>query len=93
LFVDDTTWAKTAVTDLKHLDEKVKNQRRFSKTLKNVTDLATLGTVNTVSQLSKAYLKQVNKYTEHLYKSEQVEYSVVRFSINNTQHRDVTPVE
>jgi hypothetical protein len=22
-----------------------------------------------------------------------VEYSVVRFSINNTQHRDVTPVE
>jgi hypothetical protein len=26
LFVDDATWAKTGVTDLKHLDEKVKKQ-------------------------------------------------------------------
>jgi hypothetical protein len=54
-FLDDTTWAKTGVTDLKHLDEKVKKARRFSKTLKNVTDLAMLETLNTVSQLSKTY--------------------------------------
>jgi len=44
-FVDDTTWAKTGVIDLKHLDEKVNKARRFSKTLKNVTDLAMLGTL------------------------------------------------
>jgi hypothetical protein len=54
-FVDDTTWAKTGVTDLKHLDEKVKKARRFSKIHKNVSDLAMLGTLNTLSQLSKAY--------------------------------------
>jgi len=58
---------KTGVTDLKHLDEKVKKTRRFSKTLKNVTDLALSGTVNTVLQLSKAYWQQMDKHTEHLY--------------------------
>jgi hypothetical protein len=34
LYVDDTTWAKTGVTDLKRLDEKVKKQEDSPKHLR-----------------------------------------------------------
>jgi hypothetical protein len=55
LFGGDTPWTKPGVTDLKHLGVKLKKYEDCVKHLKNVIDLAVLGTVNTASQLREAY--------------------------------------
>jgi hypothetical protein len=55
LFGGDTSWTEIRVTYLKHIGEKVKSREDSAKHLKNVIDLAMLGTASIASQLSKAY--------------------------------------
>jgi hypothetical protein len=58
LFGSDTSWIKAGVTYLKYLGETV-NEHEV-KHLKNVTDLALLGTVYIAAQISEAYKQQKN---------------------------------
>jgi hypothetical protein len=63
LFGRDTTWTKTGVSAVKHLDEKVEKLEDSEKHLKNVIDLVMLGTVSIALSLSKACGQQTNTYS------------------------------
>jgi len=57
-YLEVTAWKNTEAMDLKHLREKCKKHEDSAKHLKNVINLAMLGTV------SKVYRGQGNKYNE-----------------------------
>jgi hypothetical protein len=52
------------VTDLGHLPEKIKKHDSSAKHIRNVIDLAMLGKINIVTQLSEAYRSSMNKNNE-----------------------------
>lgn len=69
LFRGDCSWSKDGVTDLIHLNDKIKNHEKSKEHMNAVMSLSMLGKVNIQTQLSSHYQQSIEKHNEKVNKN------------------------
>ena len=63
LFGGEMVWTKTGMTDLNHLNDRMKKHDLTVKHMNNTLNLATLGKTNVLSMLDSSYRRGIYLYT------------------------------
>ena len=72
LFGGEYAWTETGVKDLGHLPEKLKKHDSSERHMRNVIDLAMLGTVNIATRLSEGYRLSIAKHNMEVQKNREI---------------------